>query len=95
MEVVERYKMYFLPEESVEGSEDRTVFQRAGDRISQSSDGGSRGERVDNNRAMIYENRNRIVRIDERTAFIARIVFTLLVTFVVSVGAGLLIAFIV
>jgi len=95
MGVVGRYKMYFLPEKSEEGVDDRTAFKTAGDTISQQSDGGGRGERVDNNTKMIYENRNRIVRIDERTAFIARIVFTLLITFVVSVGAGLLIAFVV
>lgn len=44
------------------------------------------------NRGLIYENRQRLVRVDERTAFIAKIVFGLFLAFVGAVGAGLLLA---
>jgi len=45
--------------------------------------------KADNNTTRAIENRKRIVRIDERTAYIARIVFALFISFVASVGAGL------
>lgn len=45
--------------------------------------------KTDRNRELIHQNAKRITRIDERTAFIARIVFALFVAFFVSLGAGI------
>lgn len=44
--------------------------------------------RVDENAQMTQENNLKLGRIDERTAWIARIIFAVFVAFVVSVGAG-------
>lgn len=49
-------------------------------------------EEIRTNRKMIYETRNWIGRIDERTAFIARIVFAMFVSFIVAVAAGVLLS---
>jgi len=68
-----------LPEDT-DGPIDDTEHRRMRDRISE-------------NESRSTENRRRVIRIDERTAFIARIVFALFVTFIVSVGVGLLLAF--
>jgi len=48
--------------------------------------------RISDNESRSTENRRRIIRIDERTAFIARIVFALFITFLGSVAVGLLFA---
>lgn len=48
--------------------------------------------RVSKNTEMTHENRHRIIRIDERTAFIAKIIFALFIAFVVAVGAGMFLA---
>lgn len=51
-------------------------------------------QRSKENRGMIYENRERLVRIDERTAFLTKIVVSFFLAFVVAVGAGLVLAFV-
>ena len=50
-------------------------------------------ELADDNRSLIYENRQRLARVDERTAFIAKLVFGLFIAFLGATGAGLLVAF--
>lgn len=49
-------------------------------------------EEVRANRKTLNETRVWVSRIDERTAFIARIVFALFVSFIAAVGAGLVLA---
>lgn len=51
-------------------------------------------EEVKANRRRLNETRIWLSRIDERTAFIARIIFVLFMAFIVSVGAGLVLAFV-
>lgn len=63
--------------------------------MTSSKEEGDRGdleEQVDQNTGMTHENRYRIVRIDERTAFIAKIVFVLFLGFLASVAAGIVVA---
>lgn len=50
-------------------------------------------DRISDNESRSTENRRRIIRIDERTAFIARIVFALFITMLSSIAVGLLFAF--
>lgn len=51
------------------------------------------GPDVYSNRRMIVETRRKVAVIDERTAFIARMVLMLVSSFVLAVGAGLVVAF--
>ena len=69
-------------------------YREKGNEMSDGRDDGRSGmeKQVNDNTAMTHENRKRIVRIDERTAFIARIIFALFIGFLVSLGAGLTIA---
>lgn len=50
-------------------------------------------EEVRNNRRMINEVRVRVSRVDERTSFIAKIVFGVFIAMLVSIGGGLILAF--
>lgn len=52
-----------------------------------------RGE-VKNNRRMINEVRVRVSRIDERTSFIAKLIFGMFIGIIVSVGGGLILAWV-
>jgi len=74
--------------------EQNRYFTRGGDEfVEDDTEGNSSskdlGERVRSNRDGIIDNRKRIVRIDERTALMLRLLFVMVVTLIVSIGAGL------
>lgn len=96
MDIRDKYRVYFLPQSSTHSSSDdvegRSYSMGEGeeDRLDGLDEYGI--ERVDENRKMINDNANRIVRIDERTAFMARILFGMLIAMIASVGVAIFIS---
>lgn len=94
MEAPERYQKYFQSMSEEEYSEE--VKDLKGRVIMDLPDppqfesGGDNEEMVDQNRQLIFQTRVKVNRIDERTAFMVRLLFTMFIAFIVSAGAGIL-----
>lgn len=95
----EKYRVWFhqtdLSEDDIEDKfSGYNSYSKEGNQMSDGSSdrSGEMEKQVNDNTAMTHENRKRIVRIDERTAFIARIIFALFIGFLVALAGGLTVA---
>ena len=101
--LLDKYRVWFFPAqpEEVELEETEEAIRSTFGVMTRGDDeGGDKAGtdlntgRIYENRRMIWENRKRLVRIDERTAFIARIIFVLFIALIVSIGSGLVVAYV-
>lgn len=82
-----------LEELTYDEYERRALLRSDGESAMSNPDHSVIREEVKTNREMIHSMRVRVSRIDERTAFQSKILFGLFLSIVVSIGAGLVLAF--